>query len=344
MTGQAIEVLSPVLDGLVRARLVADENSGADLIYEVAHPLVGETIVAAIGGARRRGLHRQVGRALLAAGRLGEAAPHFARAGDVGDPEAVDALTAALRQAEEREAFREALQLIACLGELLPVGDTRWIGVADALAWPAEWVVDHRADVYGVAAISALRAIDAVLEQQPGAASRAKVKFRLASFLNWSTGELKEGRRHCQSALELLEAEGDMRSVLLASNELAWSRGLGGDYDALEQGAAEVVARARRAGEQGVELQGLMAQGFGALWGGHLAKARSITEDGLGLARETDSAYRVPYALAMVAFIVALEGRVEESRPLLTEAKSLGLPYHEGLFGRIRELDPLAGR
>ena len=157
------------------------------------------------------------------------------------------------------------------------------------------------------------------------------MKFRLTSFLNWSTGDLAEGERHCRARWSCSD-RGDTHGSLQAANELAWVRGLGGDYDALERGAGQVAIDARRAVDPGVELQAIMGQSFGALWQGHLGTARSGTEEALRLARQTGNAYRVPYTLALLAFITALEGRVEEVAPLLAEARTPGVPYHEGLL------------
>ena len=148
LSGRPLDRLAPILDGLVKARLLVDEERGAELTYEVAHPLVTEAIYQEIGTARRRALHRLVARALLAGGRLAEAAPHFARSAEVGDPEAVEALIDALRQAEGRGAYREALSVLGSLVDLLPAGDERWLRVAEAMSFEAEWVVDHRADLY----------------------------------------------------------------------------------------------------------------------------------------------------------------------------------------------------
>ena len=55
-------------------------------------------------------------------GQLAEAALHFARSAVRGDPEAVEVLLDAMRQAERREAYREALELQAELVDLLPAG------------------------------------------------------------------------------------------------------------------------------------------------------------------------------------------------------------------------------
>ncbi|HKY77427.1 MAG TPA: AAA family ATPase, partial [Acidimicrobiia bacterium] len=72
LSGRPLDRLAPILDGLVKARLLVDEERGAELTYEVTHPLVTEAIYQGIGTARRRALHRLVARALLASGRLAE--------------------------------------------------------------------------------------------------------------------------------------------------------------------------------------------------------------------------------------------------------------------------------
>ena len=89
---------------------------------------------------------------------------HFARSADQGDSEAVDVLLAAMRQAERREAYREALELQAELGDLLATDDPRWLEVLEAMYARAEWLIDHRAETDAPVAVRALRAIDSLLE------------------------------------------------------------------------------------------------------------------------------------------------------------------------------------
>ena len=86
LTGRPLDRVGPLLDGLVRSRLLTEEERGREVSYEIAHPLIQETIYEDLGAARRHALHRLVARSLLASGRLGEAAPHFARTAEVGDP------------------------------------------------------------------------------------------------------------------------------------------------------------------------------------------------------------------------------------------------------------------
>src|SRR5205085_1016817 len=72
-------------------------------------------------------------------------------------------------------------------------------------------------------------------------ARRAAVKFRLAVFLAWGTGELDEAGRVCREAQQLFEAAGDRRGALLARLELAWVDYLGGRIGAVEPGARQVT-------------------------------------------------------------------------------------------------------
>jgi DNA-binding NarL/FixJ family response regulator len=331
-TGLPIDRLPATLERLVRSRLLAEEERGRALGYEIAHPLIEEAIYQRIGGARRRGLHRRVGRTLLAAGRLEEAAPHFARSAEVGDEEAIEALRDAVRQAEERGAYREALTILDALVELVPSGDKRWLDILNALSWKAEWVVDHRADAHALLGIKAMRAIDAVLEGSPEAGPRAMVKFRLANFLGWGTGQLDEAERACTQARLLFEQAGDRSSALLAENELAWNRGLRGDYPAMESAARRVAAGAETTGERFAEIQGLQATGFAAWIRGRFTESDRIWLKSISIAREEGKVYRLTVGLGNLALDLATQGRVEEALPLFDQARAVNPNWWESLF------------
>jgi AAA ATPase domain len=163
LTGLPAERLDPVLAALIIGRAVAEGQRAGEPIYEIAHPLIRDVIYRQISGARRRALHRQAARSLLDSGRLAEAALHFARSARPGDDETVRVLLDAMRQAEQREAFRESLDLLSELVHILPTADPRWLDVLDAMYWQAEWVVDHRAETRTETAVRALRAIDGLL-------------------------------------------------------------------------------------------------------------------------------------------------------------------------------------
>ncbi|HYT81588.1 MAG TPA: LuxR C-terminal-related transcriptional regulator [Actinomycetota bacterium] len=332
LTGLPIDRLPITLERLVRSRLVTEEERGRELTYEIAHPLIEEAIYGNIGGARRRGLHRLVGRALLAAGRLAEAASHYAGAAEVGDAEAIGALREAVRQAEERGAYREALTILDALVQLIPSGDKRWMDVVDALSWKAEWVVDHRADIHALLGIKAMRAIDSILERSPDPASRAAVKFRLANFLGWGTGDLDEAEVACAEACSLFEEAKDRSSALLAKNELAWIRGLRGDYPGMQAAAERVAEAADATGERFAAIQALHAKGFAAFVRGRFAEAEAPLRLSNAMAQQEGKVYRLTVGLNGLACSVATEGRVEEALPLLEEAKAVNPAWRDSIL------------
>jgi DNA-binding CsgD family transcriptional regulator len=330
-TGPPIDRLPAILERLVRSRLVVEVERGPELGYEIAHPLIAEAVYERIGGARRRGLHRLIGRALLAEDRLGEAAPHYARSAEVGDQEAIEALRDAVRQAESRGAYREALTILDALVELVPADDERWLDILNALSWNAEWVVDHRADAHALLGLRAMRAIDSLLGRSADPAARATVKFRLANFLGWGTGDLDEAERACAEAKELFEQAGDRSSALLAANELAWIRGLRGDYPGMQARAGEIAEAAETSHECFAAIQGLQAIGFAAWVQGQFTEAEHAWSKSVALARHEGRLYRLTVGLGHLALLHATEGHIEEAGPL-KDAKAMSLYWGESLF------------
>jgi DNA-binding CsgD family transcriptional regulator len=324
--------LALVLERLVRARLVSEQERSHELTYELAHPLIEEAIYQRIGAARRRGLHRRIGRTLLTAGRLGEAAPHFARSAEVGDDEAIAALRNAVRQAEDRGAYREALTILDALVEIVPAGDARWLDVLKALSWEAEWVVDHRADAHALLGIKAMHAIDAVIEATPDPAPRAIVKFRLANFLGWGTGDLDGAERACVQAKSLFEQAGDRRSALLVENELAWLAGLRGDYAAMRAIAQRVVDAAEAMDHRFGVMQGLTATAQASFFRGRFAETEPEHRRALAIARQEGKSYRAVISLTTLACSLAAEGRVDEALALEREAKGESPAWRESLL------------
>jgi DNA-binding CsgD family transcriptional regulator/tetratricopeptide (TPR) repeat protein len=332
LTRTPADRLDSILAGLVAGRAVAEGERGRDLSYEVQHPLIRDVLYQGISGARRRMLHRQAARFLLEAGLLAEAAQHFARSADPGDPEAVQVLLDAMRQAERREAFREALDLLAELADLLPPSDPRWLEVLDAMYWRAEWVVDHRADSHAPVAIKALSAMDGLLAGSADAARRATVKFRLANFLAWGTGDLEAAAEASRQASRLFEQAGDHRQALLAARELGWILGLRGDLAGMLETARRVVAEAEASSERFVAMQGLAAIGYSAAFLGRFAEAESAYRRAEEIARADDKAYRLTVALSVRASQLSLQGRIGEALPLFEEAKSVNPGYRSSIL------------
>ena len=329
LSGHTPDALLAILAGLVRSGLVVEEDRGRDLRYEIAHPLVRDAIYQTIGGARRQLLHREIGRGLLAVGRLGEAAPHIAASGDPDDPETIDVLCSAVRQAEERQAYREALEILGSLTDLLPAGDPRWRGVVDALSWQPQWVVDHRADAHASFGVLAMRRMDAVVGPLPDPAARGAVKFRLASFLAWGTGSLVEAERECRVALGLFKQAGDQRSALLAEHELAFVQGLRGDLPALRAGASRVASAAAAGGDELVLRRAARTLAVTELMCGRFADAHRWGDQAMDLARRAGDRYAMLAGLASRAMLLAIEGRIAEAWGPLREAEAVDAGWRD---------------
>jgi DNA-binding CsgD family transcriptional regulator/tetratricopeptide (TPR) repeat protein len=332
LTGDSLEEVGTILADLVRAGIVIEQERGGELSYELHHPFVRDVIYQATSGARRRVLHRQAGRSLLRTGHLAEAALHFARSAERGDTEAVEVLLDAMRQAERREAFREALELQAELVDLLPADDQRWLEVLDAMYARAEWLIDHRAETNAPVAIRALRAIDGLLEGSSDHAQRAIVKFRLANFLAWGTGELQQAREVCRQAHALFIRAGEERQALLAARELAWIRGLGGDFEGMVADARTVVAAADALDDRFIAMQGLAAVGAIANFCGVFAEAEATLRRAATIARQDEKAYRLTIVLGGQALGLAMQGRTAETPPLFEEAKAANPAYRDGIL------------
>jgi DNA-binding CsgD family transcriptional regulator len=325
-----LEELGPALQDLVRSRFVAEARRGRTFSYEISHPLVQETVYEGIVGARRVVLHRQVGRVLLTMGRLGEAAPHFARSAEVGDPEALAVLSDALHQAEERGAYGEGLRILSALVELLPAGDRRWVEVANAFSGRAEWVFDHRADADFAAAIDALRAIEAHLEGSGDLLQRASIKSRLTSFLAWGTGELDRAAETAAEALDLFTRAGDRSGRLLAALEVAYVKGLAGDLPALEAGCREVAEAAAEAGDGAVAARAKGVLGTVLFYQGRFAEAEETLRRSVAEAKADGSPYRITWNLMSLGWSLGMEGRLDEALQCFADAKEANPAWREG--------------
>jgi ATP/maltotriose-dependent transcriptional regulator MalT len=331
LTGRAEEELGPILDSLSRSPLITHDERGGELSYEIAHPIVQEAIYQSLGATRRRAAHRQVGRSLLADGRLGEAAPHIARSAEPGDSDAIDALCSAVRQAESRHAYREALIILGSLAEVLPADDDRWLGVLDDMVLDADWIFDHRADVYGSVAVPALRAIDGLLGPSFDTARRAALKFRLGTFLIWGTGQLEEAERVNTEARRLFEAAGDRSAALLAKLEEASIHFARGNLAAWVPIGRAVADEAEAAGEPLVAMHAIgRGIGWGAVAHGDFDEADAAFQKAVSLARENGKPYFQSLSQLGLAYSLGLQGRIDRIEPLLHEAKAVNPCWQEG--------------
>jgi len=330
LTGRSMDDMGPILERLLRVRLVAEIESGHELLYEVAHPLIQEAIYGQIGGLRRRALHRHAARVLVEAGRYGAAASHVVRAADPGDEEAVDTLCEALRRAEVGEHHREALALLEALLAMLPAGDDRWLRVVGVMPLAPEWVVDHRADARADVGVRAMRRVEPLLERTGDLAHRAAVKFSLGSLLAWGMCELEAGRQLTEAAQRLFIEAGDEHYALLVTNELGYQLGIADDGRGHERVARHVLLAAEGSGDQFLRLQALCSLAWTLTLTGRLGEALSVIEQGIDVAAGSDKVYRQSYLLALKASVHHLLGQAGAG-DLLEEAKETNPAYRDTL-------------
>jgi len=318
--GRPSDRLGVPLERLTRSRLVAEYEAGCRLGYEIAHPLVQDVVYESIGGARRRAFHRLVGRALAAAGNFGAAAPHFLRSAGSGDPEAVDTLIRAVRQAEERNLYQETLPLLAGLLDVLDPDDQRWLDVLEAMTWRAEWVTDHLVEDGAATAIAVMRHIERQLATSGDRLREGIVQFRLASFLAIGAGQPAQAAAACRRARELFAAGGHDDLALLALNELGWIRYCAGDLPGHRAFALDACEKAEECGDRTALIQSLGALGLVAAVQGRLGDADRYLRRSTDLAQAADKRYRYVWNLTMWGLALALVGRLAASRTTFERA------------------------
>ncbi len=303
--------LGNALEELCAARLVNEHDDGVRLTYEVAHPIVADVVYRDIGGARRRALHRAAARALRRAGRLGSAAGHYARSAGPGDDEAVEALCAAMQQAEARGLYQEALASLSALLGLLGAGDPRWLKVLASMTWQAEWVLSHL--VEGDAA-TAIVAIDRIAPHVPvdDHAASGTVDLHRAAFLSIGAGRFADAETSCRGAIDAFEHAGDDEQILLARNELAWIRGCYASLDEQVMLAEAVLDDAEAGGHARATVQAAGAAAYAHGWAGRFADAEQRYARSIEVARRHGASYRAAWGLTQRGTMLALAGQVHD--------------------------------
>jgi ATP/maltotriose-dependent transcriptional regulator MalT len=325
-------VVAAALQRLAGSQLLVEHGQGAELAYEISHPLVREAIYQSLG-ARRPGLHRRLARALEAAGRLGEAASHYARSAEPGDPEAMTALVRALRHTWSQFAFAEAFVILDSLADLLPAEDQRWIQVLDAMPQNPEWTSSyHHLPFDPAPGVKALRMVQRALTGRPADPARlALVNSYLAGLLAWCLGELEEGTSRAAAAVQLYRQAGQDAPSRLAVTELAWIQGLAGRYADQEATTRRVLAAAEAAAEHDTVLEALGSLAAAAYVRGRFTHAEAALRRSVALAQDDGNPARVRYGLTILGLMLLLEGRLPDARSTLQQAEAVSDGFSDPL-------------
>ena len=315
------------LDELVSARLLVVQASDLEARYEVAHPLVAETLRDDLQPARRLMIHHQLGEALISQGRLGEAALHFARSAQVNMDEAIRVLSGALEEADGRGAYSESSKLLGVLADLLPAGDPRWAQVAATLR---NWMFEHRVGTEAQTAATALTRIDGLPAGALDLRQRAAVKARLATLQVWGTGDTEVGEHTARGAIELFEQVGDGTRALLGRVELAYARGLAGDNLHLAEEAEHLASLAEEQDAPTAAEVALGAVGVARFLNGQFEEAEDATRRAIAVASVQQRPERVSRNYLNLGWALGYEGRREEAYVAFAAAKATFSSWRHG--------------
>lgn len=323
IAGLAPEVLFEALAELRRQRLVQETDVEGDVAYELAHPMIRETLAGELGRARARAIHGSVAAALERVygdddeRHAHELAYHYLHAERREEPllraKAVRYLTIAGNRALDTSASREAASFLAAALERMaddPV-DAR-IPVMESLARARQRLGEYReARELWVQAVE--------WSEKHDRKRLPELHRRLALTAQWS-GRLGEALQHYDDALAASDDPGMRARVLLARG---MCRQVIGDASA----ARADVETARTLAAQ-VEDRPLLARLHRAhlllaLWTGSPEEARHHGNIALALARETEQKSvecTVHWALGMLG---GLSGNEAATRYHTSEAERL---------------------
>ena len=245
-----------------------------------------------------------------------------------------------MRQAERREAFHEALELLAELVDLLPADDQRWLEVLEAMYARAEWLIDHRAE-----SDAAGRGQGAARDRPP--ARRAPLTTRAARSSSSGSRASSPGepasssrptrpasrRRNCSPA----PAIGARRCSQPAS--WAGSRACAETLSRWPRTPRAVVQAAEAIDDRFVAMQGLAAVSYSATFRGAFAEGEAALRRAEMIAREDEKVYRLIVVLGDLAINLALQGRVAETAALFEEARAAGRPYRDSVLVELETLN-----
>ncbi|MCK5649913.1 MAG: tetratricopeptide repeat protein, partial [Gemmatimonadetes bacterium] len=347
------EALLGALDALRSSQILVEEESGGTVAYDLAHPLMRETLQAEMGYARTTVLHGTIGQRLEAF--YGDRAPlhadelafHFTRAGSGDDqPKALEYLTAAGTAALARSANREAVAYLdralqgvdaAERGSVaVPEGEKRAIIVDLARALT-------RVGDYAEAQTLWERARR--LASEEGDLAAVASADRQIGLIHYWCGRFPEALARLEEGLSAAEAAG--KEVTAARLKLARGVCLAemGRHDEAVGYVEEALATAEAMGDPSLLAQANRSLVLLNTWTGRSDKVRAQAERALELARETDTGSVQYWCHWGLAVMEGLTGNTVEMARQLEECERLAEEMHSPVLSlwtteiRIEEAD-----
>ena len=271
ITARPVAELAPALEAAITAG-VLDED-GIRLRFR--HDLIRDAIYADMTPSLRLGLHREAAVRLTEIGTPAtRVADQFTRGATPGDPEAIDWLTKAAREAVSTSP-ETAADFLERAAELMTTTDPR-----------RDPLLVERADSLMLAGkvAEAVDACQSLLDRdhRPAADAPARVRLGAALLVNGRPAEaLRELDAVAQSAAST-EAE-RVRSLGEASTARLWL----GDFDGAAQTAEQAHLAALRAGDHVTAASTLATQAVVACMRGQMARAIKISGEAVALANDS---------------------------------------------------------
>lgn len=319
-SGRSVIELTPVLHEAVVAAVL--EEQGDRLGFR--HALVRDAIYENIPLAVRRQLHREVGRALAAAGSDAlEVGHHLGLAADAEDPEAVSWLRRAASEAAPRSPA-VAVELLewakALLGPHEPSRHELLVDLVVALAWSGRLAEAEALSIE-------------VLTTRPAPHVAGALRCGLVYALTWQ-GKAREALRH---AVLDPEEHLDERDAVLLRAEAAVASVFAFDFKAGAAHAASAIEEARRLGHPLAHCHALTAQAWVATFAGRPRDAVVFAREAVEIADGSpNSEANFAHPRFFTAIPLLWTDRLEEAHEALTSglrvAEGLGLAWSLPLY------------
>src|SRR5579859_3465065 len=123
-----------------------------------------------------------------------------------------------------------------------------------------------------------------------------------------------------EEGLAIYRGLGDVRSIAITLNNLAWSAMTAGEYERAETLREEALTLFRSLGDTGQVAETLWAMGNGAQREGKYEQAAALLEESLGMRRTRGDERSAAVTQARLAHVLANIGDLDRARELVTQA------------------------
>jgi DNA-binding CsgD family transcriptional regulator/tetratricopeptide (TPR) repeat protein len=260
--------LMPAVEADIASGVLAER--GASLQFR--HDLIREAVYADMPSSLRVALHREAAVRLADAGSPSpRVAEQFARGATSGDPEAIDWLTRAAREAASTSPETTA-ELLQQAVSLMDTTDPR-----------RDLLVVERADSLMLAGrvTETVTTCESLVSSGPRLDADAPARLRLGAAL-MVNGRPAEALRALGAVTDSASATEEMRTLGLS--EASFARLWLGDFDAAEEAAKEGESLARRCGNHRAATGALATRSVVACMRGQLSQASALSDEAILLA------------------------------------------------------------